>query len=317
MKLQRIKVLLVILMSCPVIQSAAAAEADRSVLKANVLYHNHKYDEAKQLYEKALSAQPGSAAINYNLGTAQFKTGDYANAVQSFEKALASENRTLEFKANYNVANSKFKEGMLKKENDQQAAVQLFKESLDNYKRAIDLNPGDEDAKINYEFVDKVLKELKDKPQENKRDQSKQNEQKEEKNSSSGSGAQESNKDRQAGADKQDENKGSQGQENKDKKNAQEEKQNQEKNGPQSSPGQDKKDAGEPLQEQKAQENDQNKGQQGNPEDASAGEDAQDMKEMSGKEAKMLLDGYKQEENMQGQLKDTDNRYQEEVVKDW
>ncbi len=294
MKLQRIKVLPVVLMSCLVLSGAAAAESGRIVSKANDLYRNHKYDEAKQLYEKALSEHADSERINYNLGTAQFKTGDYANAVKSFEKGLACEDRSLEFKANYNVANSKFKEGMLKKENDQQAAVQLFKESLDNYKRAIDLNPGDKDAKINYEFVDKVLKELKDKPQENKRDQSKQNEQKEEKNGNSGSGAQDSSKDRQPGADKQAENKGSQGQE-----------------------GKDKKDAGESLKEQKARENDQSKEQLGDPEEASAGEDAQDMKEMSGKEAKMLLDGYKQEENMQGQLKDKVNRYQEEVVKDW
>ncbi|MFA6218121.1 MAG: tetratricopeptide repeat protein [Candidatus Omnitrophota bacterium] len=299
MKPQRLKVLLMILMSCLVIQSACAAENDRTVSKANVLYQQHKYDEAKQLYEKALSEHPESAAISYNLGAALFKSGDYTSAVKSFEKGLTVENKTLEFQSQYNIANSKFKAGMLKKNDDATAAVQFLNESLENYKRAIDLNPHDEDAKINYEFVDKVLKEMKNKMQENKQDQQKEGESKEDKDKDKGTGAgkesRDSKKDKQSGAGDQEEKRESSDSEGQDKKDTQgsaSEKHNNQENIP----------------EKKEQENDAR---------ASDGSGEPDSKELSSKEAAMLLDGYRQEENTQGQLQDKDLMYQEEVVKDW
>jgi tetratricopeptide (TPR) repeat protein len=266
---------------------ACAAESERAVSKANALYQNNKYDEAKQLYEKASSDHPESAGIRYNLGTAQFKTGDYEGALRSFEKGLASEDRSLEFKSNYNIANSKFKAGMLKKEADPQAAVRLLSESLENYKRAIDLDPRDEDAKINYEFVDRALKELKNKPQENKQDRQKQGEAQEENDKGESKGPQDDKQENQPAENKQETREGR---------------------------GEDKKDAsgasreGQENREQQKKENDKQ---------ALSVDEKQDMKEMSSKEAAMLLDGYRQEEDTQGLLKDRDRMYQEEVAKDW
>ncbi|MFA5119386.1 MAG: tetratricopeptide repeat protein [Candidatus Omnitrophota bacterium] len=287
MRLQRSCVLLLIVMSFSFRHMACAAESERAVSKANALYRDHKYDEAKQLYEKALSDRPGSAGISYNLGAAQFKTGDYEAAVRSFEKGLASEDRTLEFKSNYNIANSKFKAGMLKKETDPEAAVRLLNESLENYKRAIDLDPRDEDAKINYEFVDRVLKELKNKPQENKQERQKQGEAKEEKDKGESKEPQDDKQEEKPAENKQETQEGRQD----DKKDA--------SGAPRDGPG---------SREQQKKEND---------EQPSSVDERQEMKEMSSKEAAMLLDGYRQEEDTRGLLKDQDRMYQEEVTKDW
>ena len=62
------------------------------------------------------------------------------------------------------------------------SAAKLLAESLGYYKRAIELNPRDNDAKFNYELVNRELKALKDKltQQQNKRQQGQGQEEKKE-----------------------------------------------------------------------------------------------------------------------------------------
>lgn len=149
------------------------------VHKANQLYKDKQYDQAIKLYNQAQIKSPNSLEIDYNIGVAQFKKGDYHLAVSSFEKATMSADKILESKANFNIGNSKYKLGKLKENTDLPETISLLRQALDYYKRTIELNSKDQDARINHELVEKELKILLDK---SKQEQDKQKEQSQDKN---------------------------------------------------------------------------------------------------------------------------------------
>ena len=175
------KLILVILQSVFIVAGfylfSFAEDSAGMVNKANSLYRQKKYDQAIKLYNEAQIKSPDSAQIIYNIGIAQYKKEDYALAVSSFEKATATKDKILESKANFNIANAKYKLGKLKENTELKETVDLLRQSLDYYKRAIELNAKDADARINHELVEKELKILLDKlkkEQDKKKEQSEQ-----------------------------------------------------------------------------------------------------------------------------------------------
>ena len=254
-----------------------AEDSSGLVDKANNLYRQNKYDEALKLYNEAQIKSPDSAQIVYNIGIAQYKKGDYALAVASFEKATASRDKSLESKANFNIANAKYKLGKLKENTELKETISLLRQSLDYYKRAIELNSKDEDARINHELVEKELKSLLDKL---KQEQDKQKEQAEQKKE------------------------GKEGQQ-------QGQSQNKEQENKQGQQGQKQEEA------KQASEARQDEGQKQNQAEEQKGQAGEETKEMSEREATMLLEGYRQEENSVGKLEDRKKGSSENVLKDW
>ena len=253
--------------------SAFAESSAGVVKKANKLYKNKKYDEALKEYDRALTKSPNSAVVNFDIGAAQYKKGDFEKALGSFSKALISEDGKLELKTNYNIGNSKYKQGVLKENTDLSSAISLLQDSLDYYKRAMKLDEENKDAKFNHEFVEKKLKILRDK-------QKKQKQQKDKKDKNKG---EEKKKD-----------KGEQGKE----KQKQQEKEKQKQTGKEQQNDFEKKEQKEGSESQK--------------------QEAEKSKEMSEQEAKMLLEGYKHEEESKGKLKKIKQQgYYSEVLKDW
>ena len=260
---------------------AFAEDGAGLVNKANSLYGQKKYDAAIKLYNEAQIKSPDSAEISYNIGIAQYKKGDYDLAISSFEKATASKDNILESKANFNIANAKYKQGKLKENTELKETVNLLRQSLDYYKRAIELNSKDEDARINHELVEKELKMLLDKL---KQEQDKQQAQ---------SGQEK--KEEQQGEQKQ----GSQGQEQKTEAQKAAEAQKKE----------------EAKEEKQAKQAAAQKEKQG--EESQAQAQQEETKEMSQQEAQQLLEGYRQEENSAGKLEDRQKGSPGDVLKDW
>jgi len=141
----------------------AFASTAKVVKEGNNLYHQVKYDEAIEKYNKARAESPDSDIVNFNLGAALYKKGRYQQAVEAFSKALNKGNKEMKEKAMYNIANSKYKLGNYQEDTYPSSAVSLYRESLDYYKRAMELDKNDKDAKHNHEFVEKKLKELLEK----------------------------------------------------------------------------------------------------------------------------------------------------------
>ena len=124
-----------------------AAKGNREAKEGNQLYKEEKFQEALEKYDQAYSLAPNSDIINFNRAAALYKTSQFQEAVESFTNVLVTDDPKLEAKANYNIGNSRYKEGELKEKVDLNEAVNLYTEALNYYKRAIELSEKDVDAK--------------------------------------------------------------------------------------------------------------------------------------------------------------------------
>ena len=138
---------------------------NKYVLEGNELYKQEKFDQSLEAYRKSVQSATGDPVANYNLGNALFRNGKYNEAADAFNKtAEIGKGEDILQRAFYNkgVALSK---------------QQKLEESIVAYKRAVMMDPADEDARVN---LQKALMELKKKqpPQQQKKDDKKQDENK-------------------------------------------------------------------------------------------------------------------------------------------
>ena len=149
-----------------------AASVPEGVREGNRLYDEKKYGEAVKKYNEAKAESPDSDIVHFNLGAAQYKNGNYGEAVDSFTKALNTDDHEIEAKAIYNIGNAKYKLGKQNADTDINSAINLYRESLDYYKRAMDLDESAKDARYNHELVEREMKVLLEK-QKNQQQQGK------------------------------------------------------------------------------------------------------------------------------------------------
>ena len=168
-------------------------------------YNKKNYNNARLYYEKILKERKEDDAAKYGLGTSLYKLSDLEKAKDLFGIVKNSKNKKLSSKAYYNLGNIYRDQNKLD-------------ESLSFYRKAIQLNPSDKEAKINYE----LLKEIID--SSNKNDQSKEqdssennnNDQSKEQSSQRGDESNQNKKNRQDGKAEDDQ---PQEQEKKDEEN--------------------------------------------------------------------------------------------------
>lgn len=208
---------IVLIMVFIAIQASGQSEK-KMVREGNDLYEEGNYSEAEIEYRKALSEKPDYYKGKFNLGDAMYGQENYEESGKIFGE-LGEIAKTPEEKSGswYNLGNSLMEQ-------------QKYQESIEAYKKALRLDPDDQDAKYNLEYARKLL---------NDQQQQQQN--------------QDQDKDQDKDQEKQDQNKD---QENKD--------QNQE----QDKQDQDQKDQQQDQNEQKDQQQQQNQPQQISKEDA-------------------------------------------------
>jgi Ca-activated chloride channel homolog len=144
------------------------------------LYEQKKYGEAFDSFQKQLERNRSSAALNFNLGAAAFKKGDYDKALESFGKALPTRETELRGKAEYNLGNTLCQRGVAQQAKD--TKLKDLRGALEHYDEAVKIDPKNEDAKFNRDVVKKLIEELeKEKPpqQEQKKDQQQQKQEQE------------------------------------------------------------------------------------------------------------------------------------------
>ena len=292
--------LITILILIAVTPCYAKGSAKRAVKKGNTLYDEGKFKESLEHYEKASSADPNSGIVNYNIGAASYKLNDYERAVNFFNRALTDEadkNEDLTQQTSYNLANSEYMHGASKEESNLQGAVDQITESIRHYEKALELDKEDKDAIFNYEYVKKELKRLQEKLKDQEKTQPQGDEQ-------------EDQQDKKKQQDKQD-----QDQKNKERQEDQKDKEQQDKEQQQ----QEKKDKeGEDEQQDKPQQGEEKNEDSQEKNDQQQGKDNKFQDEMSAKQASMLLDNYRHEEEPKGLYKQKiETHNMPDVDKDW
>ena len=289
-------VLLVMIVFLAPATSFAARQPKREVKKGNLLYNKGSFKEALKKYEEALKIAPDSDVVNFNLGNALYKTEDYQGSLSHLEKSLLTDDASLKQKASYNLGNAKYKYGIGQEESNLQAAVDLLTQSLRHYEKAMELDPEDEDAKHNHEFVAKELQRLKEKLQQQKQQEEQQKQEQEQQ--------QQEQQSQEQGTSEEKKQKAPEGRSKEEQSGQEQSKQEQAREQPQ------EKQAG------------QKEKKSGSEKEGKAGAQPQKEQEtpgqMSEKEALMLLDSYRHEDEPQGLLKPKmPQRNVPEVVKDW
>jgi len=115
--------------------------------------------------------------VQYNAGVTAYRSNDFTAAASAFEQATATKERALQQRALYNFGNTSYRLG----EADPTKAQPLWEQAVKSYETALALDPKDEDAKFNHDYVKKKLEELKkqqeQQQQQNQKNQDKQDQQ--------------------------------------------------------------------------------------------------------------------------------------------
>ena len=154
----------------------AVAVFARAINDGNKLYAAGDYAGALEKYMKAREAEPANPMLFYNIGTCQYKLGNFEEAKKELESAVRMPDKAMAAKAAYNLANTHFRVG--EKAQEPSARIAAWRESVAYLKKAIDLDNDFENAKKNVEIVQRKLKEELDKQKENKDQNQDQNDQK-------------------------------------------------------------------------------------------------------------------------------------------
>lgn len=114
--------------------------------EGNMLYKEGKVDEALSKWRGAQIENPDKKELDYNIGNGLHEQKKYEDAFKQYEKALDSKDSELQQKVYYNIGNTHYRMGKLP-------------EAIEDYEKCLNINPKDEDAKYNIEFIKKKLKE--------------------------------------------------------------------------------------------------------------------------------------------------------------
>ena len=178
MKTGSLAIALIILTLC--LRATALAKSFEDWLtEGNQAYQLRHYDQALSAYEEASVSEPESAHIYFNMGTAFYMKGEYAQAQKMFEQAaLKSKDPALEARSTYNLGNGAFRESERLRDSDLQKSLQALETSVGHYQKALKLDPTLQDAAHNIEVARLMIKHLLDeiqKQQEQMKEQQEKN----------------------------------------------------------------------------------------------------------------------------------------------
>lgn len=144
------------------------ARADYTTLKtANRLFEAGKPEEAAERYRNVIEQQPESrngTVATFNLGNALVHMDRYAKAAAHFREIASKHHVSEELRADarFNAGNAFTRLAMSSGETDRKK--KLLKTALLEYREALVINPGDQESKINFEIILRLLKTLDSPP---------------------------------------------------------------------------------------------------------------------------------------------------------
>jgi len=273
------------------------AASERSMVKeANQLFDGENYGQAIEKYNEAMVHAPNSAIIHFNTGAAYYKKGDLKRAINAFTQALVTDDSQLEAQANYNIANARYRLGQKAEQTDSNAAIEQVRDALAYYKRAMELDGSDTDAKFNYEFVEQELERMQEqaKKQPQQKQENQKQQKKQEKQEEQQGGQQQQSKQSQEQDKSSQEQQSQKDEEQQEKQQAQAEEKKEQDNKETEQEQQSSSEKKDEKDQEDGQAKQAARGEEG--EDGEEEGDAEEGNEMSEEEARMILEGFRQQE---------------------
>lgn len=176
--------------------------------QGNAAFAKGDYDGAKTIYESLLGDKNYEDSIKYNLGIIAYETGAYDEALEYLKDI-----------DNYKLyGNTYYKMGEIAE--DRQDKISCYEEAIKRYMSGIKSEPNNVELKYNYEFVKKILDDLKEEQKEEQEKKNQDNETENKDKNDSEDGENQQNQDNKED-DKKQKNQGNQeNEEDKDKKDS-------------------------------------------------------------------------------------------------
>lgn len=244
--------------------AAMLSSAQASPQSAEQAYKKGDFPTAKEQYEEAAAQHPDTAPLQFDLGAAAYKSGEFDTALPAFQKALDTDQLPVQQQAYYNMGNTQYRLGQKTEKSSPQETIKTWQSAVQSYDAALKLKPDDADAKFNRDLAQKKLDQLQKQQQQQKQDQQKQDQQNQKQD-------QQNQQSQPQSGSQQDQDK--QNQQNQQNNQANQQNQNQSQGGQANQ--QDQKQSGSQQGEaQNGSQQNQN-GQQGQPKDQSSGQQQQ------------------------------------------
>jgi Ca-activated chloride channel homolog len=296
--------------------------------KGNKLFTEKKYESALEAYRDAQIRSPEQPEVRYNSGTTLYELDQFEEAEKQLTRSIeTTKTNDLKARAWYNFANNQYRLGQ-------------FDKAIEAYKKALDFNPDDEDAKFNLELLQTKKKSFdmkQDARNQSRKDQPKNKDQKkQDQGGGGGSSKQNQPQDQQQGGgqgendEQQNPSKGNEQQQPKDQEKEeesksqsqsqsdpreQEEKRPEEGQQQEASPSQERK---ENKSEQQKQEGEEDRDQQKeHPQNQDGGNRPLYQGQMSKMDANRILDALRQSEQQLQLLKKPNKQSNREPIRDW
>ena len=246
-----------------------------SVDKGMKEYKRNNFAEARKYYESVLEERKDDSAANFGLGVSAYQQGDIKSAMEAFDRILRDDEPELKAKSYYNMGNILYEQ-------------QRSEESLAFFKKALELDPDDTDAKFNYEIL-KYHLQPQEQQQQNDNDKNSENQE-------------ESEQSKQ-------ENQSTEKEEDKTQQQSEQGDKGQEKEKPEKNQGEKDKEQ-EKMSQEQGQEEQEGKGM---PEPQKSEEDGDNQDRMN---AQAILDALKEEEKIH-QKRQIARAKSKKLKKDW
>ncbi|MFC1691986.1 tetratricopeptide repeat protein [Candidatus Latescibacterota bacterium] len=150
-----------ILLSPAVSNADRASSANKRGIKA---YNEQKYDESSEHFTEAVTENPDSPELRFNLGTALSEQNETEAALRELNTAVQGFNKSnQQAAAHFNAGNTLFLSGNLES-------------AIEEYVKAVKLDQSSEDIRNNLEITVRKLQQQQKQQQEQQQDNGKQKE---------------------------------------------------------------------------------------------------------------------------------------------
>jgi Ca-activated chloride channel family protein len=144
-----------------------------SPTSAQQAYDKGDFAAAAREYAAAAQHDPKTPVLQFNLGSAAYRAGQFPQAAQAFQASISrsvsgdSKRLAEQEDAYYNLGNTLYRTGQGTLQSSQQETLKSWEQSVKAYDTALELRADDADAKYNRDLVKRKIDELKKNPPPN------------------------------------------------------------------------------------------------------------------------------------------------------
>jgi len=173
---------------------------------AEQAYQKGDFAKSQQDYAAAATKAPAKTELQFNAGSAAYKAGDLAQAAAAFRNSLRTEEVPVQQGAYYNLGNTQYRLGQKTEKSNPKETIETWGQAVRSYDAALQIEPGDVQAKHNRDLVKRKIDQLKKQEEQKQQQQPQKNDSKDQKsdprNQQAGQNGQEP-KDQQPGQQQQ------------------------------------------------------------------------------------------------------------------